>query len=141
MPRIELPDDGWADLYDADELPERLRRPLIKLAGKLMGSPVGAAMAVVALARKGEDVPPDLTERAQELGEADTDTLDTFKDSLILSTVREWSYGEVTSEVLLGLPARKIYDALFDASPSIDDLMSDFSPSPDEESPTGPSSA
>ena len=70
----------------------------------------------------------------------DYQKLEALADDLLLMFVEEWSYGDVCAETLQDMPS-VAYSKLMAATPGMDDLTPDFSPSPDEDSPTSPSNA
>ena len=72
--------------------------------------------------------------------DGDYQKLEALADELLLMFVESWSYGDVTADTLLDVPS-VAYSRLMSATPGMDELTPDFSASPDEESPTGPSNA
>jgi hypothetical protein len=135
---IDLP-GGSATIYDPDEVPERVRRALEKGLQQVLALPAGAVLGVAELAKAGDEIPPELVERAEKATVDDLDVLYEFKDQMILALVTKWTYGEVTNEVLLDLPGRKAYDQIYEALPTLQDLRRDTEVSPEDDSPTLPS--
>lgn len=130
MARLELPGGGWAEVREADQIPRGLarsyRKVLFRLAGPGEGTDAQPEVAAVVVAADGA-----------------MDTLEDMTDALVLAIVSEWSYGAVSVDVLQTVPdtaVEAIYTKAVDGG-YIDKLTPDFSPSPDESSPTGPSSA
>jgi len=145
MKMVEIP-GGSVLLRDVEQVPERLVRPVRSAATRMtrLTAAVGELPAdradltedqLVAIAAK---IPDDVMEDMWDLN-----------DLLALAMVAEWRVVEpldgaqppVTLEALLELPKRQ-YDAVQKAvSPYLNDLMTDFSPSPEPDSPTEPSDA
>jgi hypothetical protein len=136
--RIELPEDQWADLYDPIKVPERKRRPVVR------------ALVAFMKDRQEHEPPPfdaaDLSDdekAARIAAQIDPSLLvaaDDLNDALVVALVREWSFGAVTLEVLLDLPA-DTYRVLSEAcSPHMNELMPNFQVSPDPKASTGSSS-
>jgi hypothetical protein len=128
--RLELPDDAWAVLAPPKKVQERKRRRYLAAMAELAAATT--SMPQVANPRYGQpgeppvipdpSVPP--TSEMLELG-------DRVGDMLILCLVREWSFGDVTEEVLAELEADK-FDPLFRACRELaGDLVPDFSPDVD----------
>lgn len=122
--KIDLPSGGWASLRDPEDVPERLRRPVVKLTKKLM-------------------IDPDIKMRsgmtASEVTEEQFDLLEEINDLLIVAMVDEWSYeAPVGVESARDLPARD-YDTLREATARhVAGLFPDFTPDANPESPTSP---
>lgn len=144
--RENLPGDGWADLRDPAEIPERLRRPIRAIQMKLARDPAFASVVKAAQA-KGVEAVKDIDEAeaaqmATQMGDESAAALDELNDRAILARVIGWSYGpEVTVDALLDLPG-PAYDRLKElCAEGALDSGPDFSPSQDENSPTAPSIA
>lgn len=122
MTRLDVP-GGWADIYDPLKVPERRRRPVVKALVKFMASQNGT------LPVTNGDTPridPSVVEVADDLN-----------DALIVAMVQSWSFGDVTVEVLLDLPA-DAYRALSTAcSEHVTALMPNFQVSPDPKAAIG----
>lgn len=140
--RVDLPKGQHAMLRDPEDVPERLRRPHLdaRERGAVAMAGAGVTEADAQAAQNGD------REAATKVGLAaissgsrgmkrDAD------DLLIMALVQSWSYEEpVSVEALQDLPGRA-YDLLLKACEPLASAMSpDFSPSPDPESPTSPSS-
>jgi hypothetical protein len=135
--RLDLPRDNWAEIRDPDEIPRKAARAFRKELYRLSG-------------RVG-DVDPELDQEeaaraaAVALLKSDgaLDGIEDMAEVLVLAVVAEWSYGEVSADVLDSMPDAAV-DAIYDyvqAHAYIEKLMPDFSPSQDEDSPTTPSGA
>lgn len=140
--RIPLP-GGWADLRPTCDITERMRRPIKKLSAKLSSYP--QFMAAVTEADASMKGGAELTQAEQlqiaaSMGEA-FDVLEELQDRLVVAAVRGWSFDlPVDAESILDLPTAAL-DALREAaSPYQSALNPDFSPTPEADSPTGPSS-
>ncbi|MFF1702609.1 hypothetical protein [Streptomyces sp. NPDC058252] len=144
--RHQLPGDGWADLRDTAEVPERLRRPVRALQMRLAQNPAFAS--VVSDAKKngvkamGDIDEAQAVEMATVMGEDAIALMDDLNDRLVLSRVAGWSYGgEVTLDALQDLPG-SVYDRLKElCAEGALESGPDFSPSTDPASPTEPSTA
>lgn len=141
--RVELPKGQHALLRDPEDVPERLRRPHLDarehISATLMST--GTTEADAEAARDGAPG------AAAKLGLAMISSGVTSlgrraNDLLITALVESWSYETAVSpDALQDLPGRA-YDLLLQACEPLAIVMSpDFSPSPDPESPTSPSSA
>lgn len=116
---------GWVELRDPKEVPERLRRPIL-----LKGNTIAKQSAAIA-------------DGSVEASNIDEDTLAgmfDFNDLLAIALIAGWSFSEpITVEGLGNLPG-KTYDSVQRlVAPLITDVMPDFEPSPEEDSPTVPS--
>jgi hypothetical protein len=148
--RTELPGGAWVDLRDASEIPERLRRPIRALQMRLTKDEAFAGVIEEAQAKGVEAVQAAMQDSDQSealqlaasLSEESLDLMDQLNDRAVLARVAGWSFGpEVTLDALLDLPG-PIYDRLRElAAPGVLGGGPDFSPSPDPESPTVPSTA
>lgn len=144
--RETLPDGGWADLRDAADVPERLRRPVRTLQMLLAGDP--AFGKVVADAKsKGVEAVRDGIDDAEALqmveamGRESFERMDELNDRAVIARVAGWSYSsEVTMDALLDLPG-PVYDRLRElcADGALGDGAPSFEPSQDPASPTEPS--
>jgi len=144
--RQTLPNDGWADLRDPAEVPERLRRPVRHIQMRLAKDPAFTSVVakaktdgVAAVADIGED---DAVQMATAMGEDAMTLMDDLNDRIVLSRVAGWSYGpDVTLAALQDLPGA-VYDRLREVcADGALEQGPDFSPSPDPQSPTVPSTA
>jgi hypothetical protein len=69
------------------------------------------------------------------------DGIEEMAEAMVLAVVSEWSFGEVTPEVLDTLPDAAV-NAIYERCQKdgyVEKLMPDFEPSPDLDSPTKPS--
>ena len=127
--RLELPDGDYAELRDPKKVPERLRRP-VRVAAinlqrslpedqrrgsvktedpeKVAGEDVQSAFGVPPVSDLVEVNEPELTFLPDEEQQA---FVDSYNEALIRSVVVEWSFGEVTTEVIQDLPG-DAFDAL-----------------------------
>lgn len=139
--RVELPRDNWATIREADELPERIRTPLLKAFNRVASGPLGAATTILELVQKDEEVPAELLERAEsEDPDALIDGFVEFNHTVILAFVTEWSYDVPVDETGIGEIPGTHLDALLAACPLGDVMPSGMlSPDPDPDSPTTPS--
>lgn len=144
--RHQLPAGAWADLRDAADVSERLRRPVRTIQMKLAQNP--AFKDVVQGAKdKGVKALGDIdeaeaVEMASAMGDEAFALMDELNDRLIVSRVAGWSYDSpVTPDALQDLPGA-VYDRLKEiCADGALDSGPDFSPSTDPESPTAPSTA
>ena len=144
--RHQMPGEGWADLRDAADVPERLRRPVRTIQMKLAQNP--AFKDVVDDAKKKgvkamEDIDEaQAVEMAAVMGDEAFGLMDELNDRLIISRVAGWSYGdEVTLDALQDLPGA-VYDKLKEmCAEGALEGGPDFSPSTEADSPTEPSTA
>lgn len=139
MKLLDLPNDQWANLRAADEVPERLRRVANKAAFALDRTrpPEVARMAQTAVeitreteadpdARSVFGAPPveALVEEAKApkrdmvdfpLSDDELDAADVYVVTRILAFVESWSFGsEVTEQIATDLPGGA-YDAISEA--------------------------
>lgn len=116
MTRIDLPGGAWAELRDPDVVTERQRKPLITAMGR--------------------------ASKYEGMDDSGFGAILDVQDATILVMVAAWSFeAPVSAEGLLDLTGKTV-DALRKAcQPFQTDLMPDFSPTPDPESPSEPSTA
>lgn len=140
---VTLPSGATADLRDAVDVTERQRRPIKRIQAKLAALPSFVAAIKEAEAAQNADggalTPDQQLAIAGGMGEA-FDLLEELNDSLIGAVVRGWSYPfPVSADASQDLPGRDL-DALRAAcAPYLKDLMPNFEPTPDADSPTVPS--
>lgn len=146
MQRKHLKSGAWADLREPADVPERLRRPVRRIQMLLAQNPAFADVVKDATA-KGVAAVRDIAENqaaqmVTKMGETAFDLMDQLNDRAVLARVAGWSFGpEVTLDALLDLPAAD-YDELRElCAEGALETGPDFSPSQDEASPTGPSTA
>lgn len=144
--RHQMPGEGWVDLRESADVPERLRRPVRTIQMKLAQNP--AFKDVVDDAKKKgvkamEDIDEaQAVEMATVMGDEALGLMDDLNDRLIISRVAGWSYGEeVTLDALQDLPGA-VYDKLKEmCAEGALEGGPDFSPSTEADSPTEPSTA
>ncbi|MFL5910541.1 MAG: hypothetical protein ACJ768_08260 [Gaiellaceae bacterium] len=144
--RHPMPGEGWVDLRESADVPERLRRPVRTIQMKLAQNP--AFKDVVDDAKKKgvkamEDIDEaQAVEMATVMGDEALGLMDDLNDRLIISRVAGWSYGEeVSLDALQDLPGA-VYDKLKEmCAEGALEGGPDFSPSTEADSPTEPSTA
>lgn len=138
---IALPSGASAELRDVQDVTERMRRPIRKVQTQLAGN----AKFIDALGdaekfKDGTEI-DEATQRAiaEGMGEA-FDPLELLNDLLVVAAVVSWSYAfPVTVDNVQDVPGRDL-DALRKvASPYLKNMLPDFEPNPDADSPTAPS--
>ena len=141
--RVELP-GGWADLRPVSDITERMRRPIKRLSARLTGFPSFMEAVKNAQTATGGGS-KELTQAEQlalaaSMGEA-FDVLEELQDALVVAVTRGWSWDqEVTTDGVLDLPGPALDALRQSVSPWQTALNPNFEPTPDPESPTGPSS-
>lgn len=148
--RIELPHGAWADLRDAAEIPERLRRPIRTLQMRLTKDAAFASVIASAQEKGVEAMQAAMQDSDQSealrlatsLSPESLELMDQLNDRAVIARVIGWSFpSEVTLDALLDLPG-PTYDRLRElAAKGVLGGGPDFAPSPDPESPTVPSTA
>ena len=134
--KLDLPNGAWALVREPDEVPRKQARAFRRVLYKLSA---------------GADVDPTLDQEAaaREAGRAllhsdsGLDGIEDMADALVFCAVAEWSYGPVDAETLDTMPDAAV-DAIYQHAVTagyMDKLMPDFGVNPDEDSPTGLSSA
>lgn len=124
---IELRKNAWAIVRDAEDVPERRRRPLIDLASS--GQSVRDELEAISKIVDGREMSEINAEEVPTPSQNALDIMSAMCDLLILAMVREWSYGDVTIDVLLDVPS-KDYDTLRDlTAPMFSLVVPDFGPS------------
>lgn len=138
--RIDLPNGNWADLRPVGEVSERLRRPIKRLTAKLASYP-DFMRAVDTAQSKKKLTQADQLSIASAMGDS-FDVLEELQDRLVIAAVRGWSFPQdITVDGLLDIPCMAS-DALREAAaPYQSALNPDMGPSPEADSPTGPSGA
>lgn len=142
---VTLPSGATADLRDVADVTERQRRPIKRIQAQLAALPAFvSAVREAEAAQKvagGELTPDQQLAIAGGMGEA-FDLLEELNDYLIGAVVRGWSYAlPVTADSAQDLPGRDL-DALREVcAPFLKELMPNFEPSPDADSPIVPSVA
>lgn len=125
MSRVDLPDGQWAELFDPKKLSERRRRPYLSAMTAYTSS-----LYTLPLNDEGK---PD----SRAYGPAQDDLLNGAVDLLVVGLVKAWSFEfPIETDALLDLPT-DTFDALRVACLALrDDLMPDYSTSPDPKAPT-----
>lgn len=109
MDKIELPGGAWAALRDPDVVTERQRKPLILAAQRLAA-------------------------------EGNLSVMVDVQDAVVLAMVESWSFDvPVTADGLLDVPAKTLTALRLACEGFAAELMPDFGPTPDPESPSAPS--
>lgn len=134
MERLDLPNDNWVDVYAPDEVPRKPARTFRKVLYRLSAGVSGIDPNDEAAAAKAA---------TELLKSSDTlDGMEDMADALVFAVVNAWSYGPVdqpTFDVMPDSAVDVIYQHAIDGG-YMDKLMPDFSPNPNEDSPTTPSS-
>ena len=145
MKAVEIP-GGTLLLRDVEQIPERLVRPVRSAATKMMR--VAARMPNMP-SDTSQMTPEELQTLADSLPDDVLPEMWALNDLLAVALVAEWRVNQplegpqppVTLDSLLDLPKGQ-YDAVQKAvTPFLSQIMTDFSPSPDPDSPTVPSDA
>lgn len=113
MDKIDVP-GGWAKLRDPDTVTERQRKPFMKAvgrAGNLQAADDGGISLLVEV-----------------------------QDALVLAMVEEWSFdAPITADGLEDLPHKAITALRVACQEFREELLPDFGPTPDPQSPSVPS--
>jgi hypothetical protein len=127
MEKLVLLHDNWAMVRDPDEVPRKaaraFRKVLYRLAGPVSDEKDAAAAASALLKTEGS-----------------LDGIEDMADALVFCVVAEWSYGDVTPDVLDTMPDAAV-DAIYNYATVggyMEKLMPDFGVNPDDDSPTSP---
>lgn len=124
--KVDLPDGGWADLADPRKVPEKKR-------SRYRRSHFAFSAATADLPRMDSD--PNIPDPRYMTDEA-SDLADNIAAQLVLCLVTEWSFGDVTLDVLEGIPG-DAYDALVLACRDLaPELMPDYQVDTDPKAPT-----
>lgn len=114
MDKIDLPGGAWAQLRDPDTVTERQRKPFIHAVGRVS--------------------------KADEMSDGGLSALVDVQDALVLAMVESWSFdAPVSADGLLDLPHKAATALRLACTPFQPELMPDFGPTPDPESPSAPS--
>lgn len=138
--RIDV-DDGWAEVRDPRKIPDRLTETIEDAQFRLMETPAADHLADEASAAAFQDRPP--AEQMRLVGRDGMHAMNELKRATILAHVTEWSFGDVSRDVLTELP-RSTVDALAEKIGAITTatggphLNTDVDPDPT--SPSSPSS-
>ncbi|GIG57398.1 hypothetical protein Lfu02_17700 [Longispora fulva] len=142
MNRISLPDGAWADLRDPQAVPERLRRPIVRMQTKLAGKQA-VMSAIQSTSADALDDPAESERVAASLGDA-LDLIDELNDLVVVALVGGWSYQSAISvDALLDMPSAAYASLRKACAPHLKDMTPDFSPdgADDAASPIAPSNA
>ena len=143
MEHVTLKAGGTVDLRDVADIPERLRRPQRRIQMMLAANPAFSDVVKKA-SRTGVAAVDEFSEdqavaMVSEMGADSFELLDQLNDTAILSRVMGWSFDvPVTADGLQDLPGA-VYDELKALCAKGALEGTDFSPSQDEDSPTGSS--
>ena len=114
MDKVSLPGDAWAQLRDPDTVTERQRKPFVTAIGRVA--------------------------KADGMDDGGMGALFDVQDCLVLAMVQEWSFEfPVTADGLLDLPHKAISALRVECAKFQDELMPDFGPTKDPDTPTAPS--
>lgn len=95
---------GWIDLREPEEVPERLRRPIVSTT--MSGIPMQAE--IEAMQDNPDQADPVVLAKFLEFSQK-------FGDLAALAFIREWSFAEpITSETIQDLPS-KVFDEIQEA--------------------------
>jgi len=132
--RIDLPDAQWVELCKPEKVPERKRRPVVRALVAFMKDRQLASIPDFDLTNLDEDKAAAI---AAQIDPTLLVAADDLNDAVVLAMVQDWSFGPVTVDVLLDIPA-DCYKLLSDAcSPHMNDLMPSFQVSPDPKADIG----
>jgi hypothetical protein len=140
--RVDLPRGGHALVRDPEEVPERLRRPYLDAVEQATAAMLEAGLTQADLDAAKEDVPGSRQKVGLAAIRAGARRLQRVAaDVLLAALVLEWSFGDtVSADAAQELPGAA-YDALVEVCESLAPSLSpDFTPNPDPQSPTTPSS-
>lgn len=135
MNTIELLDGETITIRSPKKVSERKRRPVTRLAAKISGSALGRQLQA---GMEAEDA---------TITDEDLDLTSDLNDAVALAMIDSWSFKTpdglamlpVTQDNLVDLEGPQ-YDAIRKAcAPFINQLMPDFGPAKDAESPSKPS--
>lgn len=136
--RLELADDGWAELANPRKVSERKRRRYIAAMTDFTSGTADLPRTAAQVDPVTGMTQPPLPDPMYFNG-AHMALSDALGDALILCLVNEWSYGEVSADKLADLPI-DVFEPLMrrcrDLSP---ELTPDYSPDPDPKAPTAAS--
>ena len=112
---------GWIDLREPEEVPEKLRRPIIKMS-----------VSGVPFAEDWNDLFENPENANAESLEAMLDYGSRFNDLVAMAFIRQWSFELPISIDALGDLPGKVYDEIANAcKPLISNLMPSFEVDPD----------
>ena len=123
--KVNLPDGAWAELYDPDEITERMSRALSRAQMKML--PAGVKLAD---AGYDESDPTTWPEDEREtrartnarilatLSDEDQDAVEDFQTTLVVTLVKEWSLADPPTFENVPNLKKPAYDALVTACQS-----------------------
>jgi len=142
MTHVTLPSGATVDLRPVEDITERQRRPIKRVQTQLVRHQEFFAAIEKAQSIESGESNKKLTKADQDalaagLGDA-FDPLEELNDRLIVAAVRGWSYDfPVEYDSVQDLPGRDLDKLREVVAPYLPQLMPDFSPSKDRQSPTG----
>lgn len=107
MPRIDLPDDAWADVReDLGKAPRKLVKRITAVQVKMASLP---SFAAIREAARNSANPVAAAAQLQDQVSADDlpvmmPLMDEMREAQVLALVKAWSYGDVTAEMLDNIP-------------------------------------
>lgn len=136
MQSVTLPSGKHANLRAVSEVTERHRRPLVKIRSKLAQNQPFAEAITKAEANK-KLTKAEEASIAECLGDV-LELIEEMGDRIIVAAVESWGYPfDVTYENLLDVSAQDLDRLREVAAPYLPQLMPDFTPNKDRNSPTG----
>jgi hypothetical protein len=136
MQTVTLPSGKRAHLRAVSEVTERQRRPLVKIRTKLAQNQA-FAQAVIKAENSKKLTKAEEAEISESLGDV-LELVEEMGDRIVIAAVESWDYGfEVSYDNLLDITAQDLDKLREVAAPYMQELMPDFSPSKDQDSPTG----
>jgi len=139
--KITLPEDGWALIRDPRTLTERLSARIEDAQFRLMDLPIMKEFTNAADAERIQSLPPG--EQMRLIGPDGFQRMREVKWTTILVYVTEWSYGEVTEDVLMDEVPSYVVNLLSEEIGNVIKATGgpnlDTSVNPDPASPTRPS--
>ena len=131
--RLDLGDEQYADLREADKIPRKQARAFRKVLYRVAApaasvdasNPEAAQAAAASLLQSSDGM----------------DGIEEMAEAMVLAAVSFWTFGDVSSDVLDTIPDSAV-DTIYDYCQKagyIEKLMPDFGVSDDTDSPTTPS--
>lgn len=133
---VTLPSGKRANLRPVNAVTERQRKPLVQIRAKL-----AANQDFVHAVEKAQDSKAKLTKAEEAAITAQLGTvivlIEEMGDRCVVAAVESWDYGfEVTYDNLLDVSAQDLDKLREISAPYLNELMPNFSPSRDQDSPT-----
>lgn len=133
---VTLPSGKRANLRPVNAVTERQRRPLVKARTKLASNQEFAQAVTKLNDGKGKLTKAEETAVASQLGDV-LAVIEEMGDLCVVAAVESWDYGfEVSYDNLLDISAQDLDELRRISAPYLNELMPDFSPSRDQDSPT-----